>query len=92
MSAVCRFWGLYLYLSNVCFQSMLGTMRFVLMMVSILIVSILIFKEYSNGLGNQHDDQVGGEKIDPLKKAGEVNRLIQDAASIRRQELEKQTQ
>ncbi len=67
-------------------------MRFVFMMASILIVSILIFKGYSNGLGNQHDDHVGGEQIDPLKKAGEVNQLIQDAASIQRQELEKQIQ
>lgn len=67
-------------------------MRFVLMMASILFVSILIFKGYSNGLSNQHDDLVGGEQIDPLKKAGEVNQFIQDAASIQQQELEKQIQ
>jgi len=67
-------------------------MRFVLMMASLLIVSILIFKGYSNRLSNQHDDHAGGEQIDPLKKAVEVNQLIQDAASIRRQEIEKQIQ
>jgi len=67
-------------------------MRFVLMMASILIVSILIFKGYSNGLSNKHDDYAGGGQIDPLKKAGEVNQLIQDAANIQRQELEKQIQ
>ncbi len=67
-------------------------MRFVLMMASILIVSILIFKGYSNGLSNQHDDHVEGGQIDPLKKAGEVNQLIQDAANTQRQELEKQIQ
>ena len=62
------------------------------MMASILIVSILIFKGYSNGLSNKHDDYAGGGQIDPLKKAGEVNQLIQDAANIQRQELEKQIQ
>ena len=67
-------------------------MRLVLMMVSILIVSFLIFKGYSNGLSNQQDDLAGGEQIDPLKKAGEVDQLIQDAANIQRQELEKQIQ
>lgn len=67
-------------------------MRFVLMMASILIVSILIFKGYSNGLSNKHDDYVGGEQNDPLKKAGEVNQLVLDAANIQRQELEKQIQ
>ena len=67
-------------------------MRLVLMMVSILIVSFLIFKGYSNSLSNQHDDLAGGEQIDPLKRAGEVDQLIQDAANIQRQELEKQIQ
>ena len=67
-------------------------MRFVLMMTSLLIVSILIFIGYSNRLSNQYDDNAGEERIDPLKKAVEVNQLIQDAASIRRQEIEKQTQ
>jgi hypothetical protein len=61
-------------------------------MASILIVSLLIFKGYSYGLSNKHDDYAGGEQIDPLKKAGEVNQLIQDAANIQRQELEKQIQ
>jgi len=67
-------------------------MRFVMMMASILIISILIFKGYSEGLGNQQDDRVGGQQLDPLKKANEVNQLIQDAASVQRQELEKQIQ
>jgi hypothetical protein len=62
------------------------------MMVSILIVSFLIFKGYSNGPSNQHDDLAGRKQIDPLKKAGEVDQLIQDAAKTRRQELEKQIQ
>jgi hypothetical protein len=77
---------------SVCFQSILGSMRFVLMMASLLIISVLIFKEYSNGLGSKNDAHVGGQQDDPLKKAGEVNQLIQDAANTQRQELEKQIQ
>lgn len=67
-------------------------MRFVLMMASLLIVSLLIFNGYPNGLGSNSDDLVGGQQVDPLKKAGEVNQLIQNAANTQRQELEKQIQ
>jgi hypothetical protein len=67
-------------------------MRIVLMMVSLLIVSVLIFKGYSNGLGVNNDDHVGGQQLDPRKKASDVNQLIQDAANTQRQELEKQIQ
>lgn len=67
-------------------------MRIILMMISLLIVSVLIFKGYSNGLGSNNDGHVGGQQVDPLKKAGEVNQLIQDAANTQRQELEKQIQ
>ena len=63
-------------------------MRLVLMIASLLIVSILILKGYSNSLSNQHD----GQQIDPIKKAEEVNQLIQDAASKRQKEIEKQIQ
>jgi hypothetical protein len=67
-------------------------MRFVLMMASLLIVSVLIFKGYSNGLGSKNDAHVEGQQVDALKRAGDVNQLIQDAADTRRQEIEKQTQ
>jgi len=67
-------------------------MRLVLMMASLLIISYLIFKGYPSTPGSQNDGQAGAEQIDPLKKAGEVNKLIQDAANTQRQELEKQLQ
>jgi hypothetical protein len=67
-------------------------MRFILMMASLLIVSVLIFKGYSNGLDSNYDSHVGGQQVDPIKKATEVNQLIQDAANTQRQELEKQLQ
>ena len=67
-------------------------MRLVLMMVSLLIVSVLIFKGYSNGGGVNNDDHVEGQQLDPRIKASEVNQLIQDAANTQRQEVEKQTQ
>ena len=84
--------GNYLYLTNARLQPILNFMRLIVMMTSILIVSLLIFKGYSSGIGNKHDDDVTGDQIDPLKKAGEVNQLIQDASNIQRQELEKQIQ
>jgi hypothetical protein len=67
-------------------------MRFILLMVSLLIVSVLIFKGYSNGLGANNDDHVGEQQLDLLNKASDVNQLIQDAANTQRQELEKQVQ
>jgi hypothetical protein len=63
------------------------------MMASVLIVSVLIFKGYGNGLSNQNAGQVEKQQqITPLKKAEDVNQLVLDAATTRRQELEKQTQ
>jgi len=67
-------------------------MRFVLMMASLLIVSLLIFKGYSNGPGSKNYGHVGGQQVDSLEKADQVNQLIQDAANTQRQELEKQIQ
>jgi len=67
-------------------------MRFVLMMASLLIVSVLIFNGYLNGPGSNSDGHVAGQQVAPLQKVGEVNQLIQDAANIQRQELEKQIQ
>ena len=67
-------------------------MRFIIMMASILIVSILIFKGYSNYLTSSQDELVGREQLDPVVKANEVNELIKDATSVQRQELEKQIQ
>lgn len=68
-------------------------MRLVLMMASVLIVSVLIFKGYGNGLSNQNAGQVEKQQqVTPLKKAEDVNQLVLEAATTRRQELEKQTQ
>ena len=82
----------YLFPPNVCFRPILSTMRIVIMLASILIISLLIFKGYSSYLGGINDVHVGEEQIDPLKKAGKVNQLIQDTANTQRQELEKQIQ
>ena len=67
-------------------------MRIMLLMISLLIVSVLIFKGYSNGLGINNDDHAGEQQLDPRKKASDVNLLILDAANTQRQELEKQIQ
>ena len=63
-------------------------MRMVIMLTSVLIVSLLIFKGFSSYQGST----VGEEPIDALKKAGEVNQVILDTANTQRQELEKQIQ
>ena len=63
-------------------------MRIVIMLASVLIVSLLIFKGFSSYQGST----VGEEPIDAVKKAGEVNQLILDTANTKRQELEKQIQ
>ena len=67
-------------------------MRIILLLVSLLIVSVLIFKGHSNSLGVHNDDHVGGQQLDPRKKASDVNQLILDSANTQRQELEKQIQ
>jgi len=63
-------------------------MRFVLMTASLMIVSLLIFQGYSNGVGGENNDLVG----DPLQKASDVSQLVQEASYNQRQALEKQVQ
>lgn len=77
---------------NVRFRTILGSMRMVLMLASILIVSILIFKGYSSSLSPNRESQVETDPNDPRNKAREVNQVIQDAANVQRREIEKQLQ
>ena len=67
-------------------------MRMVLMLASILIVSILIFKGYSSSLGPRDASQDTANQMDPRDKAREVNQVIQDAADNQRRAIEKQLQ
>lgn len=60
-------------------------------MASLLIVSLVIFNGYANDQsfdGNHIDEQILG----PITRAGDINTLIQDAASIQRQSLAEQIQ
>jgi hypothetical protein len=88
----------YLYLSiashildNRDFLSILGGMRLILTMASLLIVSLVIFNGYANdqGIDGNHID---GQILGPITRAGDINTLIQDAASIQRQVLAEQIQ
>jgi len=66
-------------------------MRLILTMASLLIVSLVIFNGYANDQGidgNHIDEQILG----PITRAGDINTLIQDAASIQRQSLAEQIQ
>ena len=65
-------------------------MRLLLMMGSLLIISSLIFNGYTNGLvGNADADS---PQMTPIEKTENVNQLIEDAANLQRQALEKQIQ
>ena len=60
-------------------------------MASLLIVSLVIFNGYANDQGidgNHIDNQILG----PITRTGDINTLIQDAASIQRQALTEQIQ
>ncbi len=67
-------------------------MRTVLMLASVLIVAILIFKGYSSNLSNNPESSAETNQNDPREKAREVNQVILDAASNQKKELEKQLQ
>jgi hypothetical protein len=65
-------------------------MRFIFMMASLLIISSLIFNGYTNGLVSNAD--ADSPQMTPIEKTENVNQLIEDAANLQRQALEKQIQ
>jgi hypothetical protein len=65
-------------------------MRLLLMMGSLLIISSLIFNGYTNGLVSNAD--ADSPQMTPIEKTENVNQLIEDAANLQRQALEKQIQ
>jgi hypothetical protein len=60
------------------------------MMASVLIISSLIFNGYSNGMGDS--DDFSSQLTTPIEKAENVSQLIENAANLQRQALEKQIQ
>lgn len=67
-------------------------MRLILLMVSLVIVSLLVLKGYPGGGYKNPVEPVSKEQNNPIKKAHDVNQLIEDTANTRRQALEKQLQ
>ena len=67
-------------------------MRMVLMLASILIIAIVIFKGHSSSLSPNRESQAETNQIDPRDKAREVNQVILDAAKTQKRELERQLQ
>jgi hypothetical protein len=65
-------------------------MRLLLMMGSLLIISSLIFNQYSNGMGD--GDDFSSQLTAPIEKAENVSQLVEDTATLQRQALEKQIQ
>jgi hypothetical protein len=70
-------------------ETILRIMRLILLMGSLLIVSLLVIKGFPVTVDSNPVDNGQAEAI---KKAKEVNQLIQDAANQQRQLLENQTQ
>ena len=70
-------------------QTILRNMRLILLISSLLIVSLLVMKGFPV---TTDSNPVDNAQVDPIKKAKEVNQLIQDAANQQRQLLENQTQ
>jgi len=77
-------------LTSASLLTILKAMRLILMMASLLIISYLIFNGYGSSLAGKND--AGGQQMAPIEKAENVNQLIEDAANLQRQALEKQTQ
>ena len=67
-------------------------MRLVLMLVSLLLISILVFKGYPGSFSHQDGNQIDTTQIDPRDKARDVNRVILDATDTQKREIEKQLQ
>jgi hypothetical protein len=67
-------------------------MRFVLTLASLLTVTLLIFNGYANSSEGNNGDLFDGERLDPVTRASNVNLIIEETASIRRNALEKQIQ
>ena len=65
-------------------------MRLLLMMASLLIISRFIVNGYTNGLVSNAD--ADSPQMTPIEKTENVNQLIEDAANLQRQALEKRIQ
>ena len=61
-------------------------------MLMIVLLTPLILRGCSDDEGKKIGDHVGKEQTDTIKKADEVNQLIQDAAKNQQQEIDQQTQ
>lgn len=64
----------------------------ILMLAAVLVVSLLIFKGYSSGLGGHNDKTAGDAQFDPVSRANDVTPLIEETAEAQRKALEQQLQ
>ena len=81
-----------LILLNARFRATLTGMRFILLMASLVIVSLLVLQGYPGSRDKSPIDSVSKEQNSPIKKAHDVNQLIEDTANSQRQALKKQLQ
>ena len=76
-------------LDNSVFLSILRDMRLILTMASLLIVSLVIFNGYANDR-NIDGNHIDGQILGSITRAGDINTLNQDTATIQRHSLERQ--
>ena len=67
-------------------------MRYLFMMLVIVLLIPLILRGCPDDEDKKVGDHVWKEQTDTIKKADEVNQLIQDAAIKQQQEIDQQTQ
>lgn len=66
-------------------------MRIIITLVSLLVVSLLVFQSYrSQSIAPESGLAGDAGGLDPRQKAADVNRLIEDAALRQRDSLERQ--
>lgn len=64
----------------------------VLMLAVVLVVSLLIFKGYSFGLGGDANEAAAPAPLDPVSRAKDADAVVRNTVEARRQALEQQLQ
>lgn len=67
-------------------------MRFILLMASLVIVSLLVFKGYPGIGGGKNAAPVVNQQPDLIEKANRASQLVEDTVNKQKQALENQLQ
>ncbi len=67
-------------------------MRFILLMASLVIVSLLVLKGYPGSAGSKNANPVANQQPEPIEKANRASQLVEDTVNKQKQALENQLQ